>query len=148
MDTQIRTFLNCLRVEKGLADNTIQAYRRDIEKFAAFTHGRKLAAKDIQRSDVVDFLATLYSDSYVLSLVRMGEVPVTTNTKSLLSQSTDPAYSNFLYDLVAGAPAFTQSWDQALGSTLATPMLTEIQKLFNGQDSPQQFVSNVLAIQS
>jgi integrase/recombinase XerD len=60
VDTQIRAFLNCLRVEKGLADNTIQAYRRDIEKFAAFTAGRKLAAKDIQRADVVDFLAALY----------------------------------------------------------------------------------------
>lgn len=96
----------------------------------------------------VDFLKTVYSDSYVLGLVKMGEVPVTTNTKALLGQSSDPAYSNFLYNLVADAPNFTQSWDQALGSTLATPMLTEIQKLFNGQDTPQQFVSNVLAIKS
>jgi xylobiose transport system substrate-binding protein len=100
------------------------------------------------RTTATDFLATVYSDSYVLGLVKMGEVPVTTNTKSLLSQSTDPAYSTFLYNLVADAPNFTQSWDQALGQTLATPMLTEIQKLFNGQDTPQQFVSNVLAIQS
>ena len=100
------------------------------------------------RTTATDFLQTVYSDSYVLGLVKMGEVPVTTNAKSLLSQSSTPAYSNFLYDLVAGAPSFTQSWDQALGSTLATPMLTEIQKLFNGQDSPQQFVNTVLAIQS
>jgi xylobiose transport system substrate-binding protein len=100
------------------------------------------------RTTATEFLQTVYSDSYVLGLVKMGEVPVTTNTKALLSQSSTPAYSNFLYDLVADAPTFTQSWDQALGSTLATPMLTEIQKLFNGQDSPQQFVSNVLAIQS
>ena len=60
MEAQIRTFLNCLRVEKGLAENTILAYRRDIVKFAAFCAERKLAAKDIQRSDVVDFLALLY----------------------------------------------------------------------------------------
>ena len=60
METQIRTFLNCLRVEKGLAENTILAYRRDIVKFAAFCAERKLAAKDIQRADVVDFLASLY----------------------------------------------------------------------------------------
>jgi integrase/recombinase XerD len=60
VETQIRTFLNCLRVEKGLSDNTIQAYRRDIGKFADFAAGRKLAAKDIQRGDVVDFLGTLY----------------------------------------------------------------------------------------
>jgi len=60
MEAQIRTFLNCLRVEKGLAENTILAYRRDIVKFAAFCAQRKLTAKDIQRSDVVDFLASLY----------------------------------------------------------------------------------------
>jgi integrase/recombinase XerD len=60
LETQIRTFLNSLRVEKGLSDNTIQAYRRDMAKFAAFAATRKLAAKDIQRSDVVDFLASLY----------------------------------------------------------------------------------------
>ena len=102
------------------------------------------ASKDTAAS----FLETVYSDSYVGGLVKMGEVPVTTNTKSLLSQSSDPAYSNFLYNMVSTAPNFTQSWDQALGSTLATPVLTEIQKLFNSQDTPQQFVSNVLAIKS
>jgi len=60
VEAQIRTFLNCLRVEKGLAENTILAYRRDIVKFAAFCAERRLAAKDIQRADVVDFLASLY----------------------------------------------------------------------------------------
>jgi integrase/recombinase XerD len=60
LETQIRTFLNCLRVEKGLSDNTIQAYRRDIVKFSEFAATRKLAAKDVSRGDVVDFLASLY----------------------------------------------------------------------------------------
>jgi integrase/recombinase XerD len=60
LETQIRTFLNCLRVEKGLSDNTIQAYRRDIAKFAAFATARRLGAKDVRRGDVVDFLGTLY----------------------------------------------------------------------------------------
>jgi integrase/recombinase XerD len=60
VETQIRTFLNCLRVEKGLSDNTIQAYRRDIAKFAAFAATRHLGAKEVRRGDVVDFLGTLY----------------------------------------------------------------------------------------
>ena len=60
MESHIRTFLNCLRVEKGLSDNTIQAYRRDIEKFGAFVAQRKLGTKDVCRSDVVDFLGSLY----------------------------------------------------------------------------------------
>jgi len=60
LESELRTFLNCMRVEKGLADNTIQACRRDIEKFAAFTAERKLGVKDVRRSDIVDFLASLY----------------------------------------------------------------------------------------
>jgi len=60
LESAIRTFLNCLRVEKGLADNTIQAYRRDMEKFASFVGQRKLGVKDVRRGDIVDFLASLY----------------------------------------------------------------------------------------
>jgi integrase/recombinase XerD len=60
LEAHIRTFLNSLRVEKGLADNTVQAYRRDITKFAAFVTERKLATKDVTRGDVVDFLGSLY----------------------------------------------------------------------------------------
>lgn len=93
-----------------------------------------------------DFLKTTYSDAYVQGLIEKGEVPVTTNAEKLLAQAPDPAYAKFQYDLVQKAPSFTQSWDQALGLTLGTPLLTEIQKLFNGQSSPEQFVSAVLAI--
>lgn len=60
MEAQIRAFLNVLRVEKGLSDNTIQAYRRDILKFAAFINERRLEIGAISRGDVVDFLASLY----------------------------------------------------------------------------------------
>lgn len=60
MEGHVLEFLNCLRVEKGLSDNTIQAYRRDIQKFAAFATGRGLETEDVTRSDVVDFLASLY----------------------------------------------------------------------------------------
>jgi len=61
VEADIRTFLNCLKVEKGLSDNTIQAYRRDIEKFYAFAKRRRLSTRDVQRADVVDFLASLYN---------------------------------------------------------------------------------------
>jgi integrase/recombinase XerD len=60
MEGHVREFLNCMRVEKGLSDNTIQAYRRDIQKFAAFAAERGRDTKDLTRSDVVDFLASLY----------------------------------------------------------------------------------------
>ncbi len=60
MESDIRTFLNCLRVEKGLSPNTIEAYGRDIRKFAAFAKERGLSTKQVTRSDIIDFLASLY----------------------------------------------------------------------------------------
>jgi integrase/recombinase XerD len=60
LEAQIRSFLNYLRVEKGLSTNTLHAYRRDMAKFAAFICKRNLQADQIERSHVVDFLRTLY----------------------------------------------------------------------------------------
>jgi len=60
VESEVRSFLNYLRVEKGLSDNTLEAYGRDLAKFVGFTHKRGLKAHKIRRSDVVDFLGTLY----------------------------------------------------------------------------------------
>jgi integrase/recombinase XerD len=56
----ISSFVTHLRVEKGLSSNTIVAYRRDLAKFDAFAKKRKLLLKDVNRNDLVDFLASLY----------------------------------------------------------------------------------------
>jgi integrase/recombinase XerD len=60
LEGPIRSFLNYLRVEKGLSANTVHAYRRDMEKFAAFAAKQKLTVNQIDRGHVVDFLRTLY----------------------------------------------------------------------------------------
>ena len=56
----INSYLNHVRVEKGLSPNTLTAYRRDLMKFEAFTKKRKLSVEKISRDDLVDFLASLY----------------------------------------------------------------------------------------
>lgn len=60
MEAEIRSFVNYLRVDKGLSQNTIENYRRDVDKFAVLVHERNLTVKEITRTDVVDFLASLY----------------------------------------------------------------------------------------
>jgi integrase/recombinase XerD len=60
-DTTIHVFLSYLRVEKGLSQNTILAYGRDLKRFAGFLNKRQKKKVDaISRDDVVDFLSSLY----------------------------------------------------------------------------------------
>lgn len=62
MEAEIRSFLNYLRVEKALSQNTLDAYRRDLAKFTEYAAGRGLKkVVEIKRSDLLDFLATLYA---------------------------------------------------------------------------------------
>ncbi len=56
----LSAFLTHVRVEKGLALNTVSAYHRDLAKFNAFAQKRKLALEAVSRDDLVDFLAGLY----------------------------------------------------------------------------------------
>ena len=60
MEAAIRSFLSYLRVEKGVSANTLDAYRRDVEKFAAFAAGQGLALDKVTRDEIVDFLRHLY----------------------------------------------------------------------------------------
>ena len=60
INAAINAFLTHVRVEKGLSNNTVSAYRRDLVKFEAFAKKRKLSLETIRRDDLVDFLASLY----------------------------------------------------------------------------------------
>ena len=56
----IASFLTHVRVEKGLSQNTMEAYRRDLAKFETYAKKKKLVMEDVARDDVVDFLSTLF----------------------------------------------------------------------------------------
>ena len=63
MESAIHVFLSYLRVEKGLAQNTILAYGRDLRRFAEFLRKRhKNQLEEVTREDVVDFLSSLYKE--------------------------------------------------------------------------------------
>lgn len=60
MEAAARSFLTWVRVEKGLAENTVAAYRRDLGKFTAWAEKHKRPLVAVTRDDVVDFLGSLY----------------------------------------------------------------------------------------
>jgi integrase/recombinase XerD len=60
LSAAIAGFLTHVQVEKGLASNTLSAYRTDLVKFAEFAKKQKLALEAIKQDHLVDFLAGLY----------------------------------------------------------------------------------------
>ncbi|MER7312657.1 extracellular solute-binding protein [Streptomyces halstedii] len=93
----------------------------------------------------IEFLKAMASETYAQDLVDNGDVPTTSNAASMLSGSPNPQFATDQYQMVEKAPSFTLSWDQALESKYATPLLTEISKLFAGKTSPEQFVEAMKA---
>ncbi len=60
MRNHIAAFINYAQVERGLAPNSVAAYRRDLNKFALFCEQRRLKLAAVERRQIVDFLGRLY----------------------------------------------------------------------------------------
>lgn len=61
LNPHIAAFLHYARAEKGLSTNTMLAYRRDMVKFAEFLESRSVSLLEATRSEIVDFLSSLYA---------------------------------------------------------------------------------------
>lgn len=55
----VEEFIALLRVERGLADNTLLAYRRDLQKLIAHAKSLKKSLLTIERNDLISLLAEL-----------------------------------------------------------------------------------------
>ena len=58
----IKHFIDYLRLEQSMSDNSIAAYAHDIEMFMDFLNGvnKSTSLKDIQQEDIEEFFAHLY----------------------------------------------------------------------------------------
>lgn len=55
----VERFLNYLTVEKGLSANTIEAYRRDIQKFSNFLQKTDQDITSFKRGELISFISSL-----------------------------------------------------------------------------------------
>jgi len=58
-DRAIRGYLAHLAVERGSSANTIAAYRRDLQRYAEFLAGRRIALDEVAAADVAAFQRSL-----------------------------------------------------------------------------------------
>jgi len=56
----ITDFVSYLKIEKGLAENSVEAYSNDVKKLRDFAEASKLAPVDIKHNDLVQFITELY----------------------------------------------------------------------------------------
>ncbi|GHH75315.1 sugar-binding protein [Streptomyces sulfonofaciens] len=89
---------------------------------------------------IAKFLAFMYSNHFINAQLQIGNLPTTTNTKDALSGSSNAKYLQYQYDLVAKAPDFQLSWDQAYTQDNSTPLQTAIQQFFNGTIDQDGFI--------
>jgi len=73
--------MNYLRGECHLADNTIAAYRRDMQRFTAWLKGRDLA--DLRINELSDYVATLHQEELAPSSIARNIVAIRTFFKFL-----------------------------------------------------------------
>ncbi|MBO3129373.1 site-specific tyrosine recombinase XerD [Dermatophilus congolensis] len=77
VERAVRVWLDHLRVERGLASNTLTAYRRDLGKYVEFLGGRGVQLlRDVHTADVVDFVSALRQGELgrVSSLASTGRI--------------------------------------------------------------------------
>ncbi|MFI6251980.1 extracellular solute-binding protein [Streptomyces sp. NPDC051016] len=106
-----------------------------------------LNSKSKNKSAALTYLKDyVLDDSQVDAYLAAGSVPPVNNLDARLaavSSADDKKWLTFVYDLVQNSPNFQLSWDQALPSDQADPLLTNVDKSFLGQIEPEEFGTNM-----
>jgi len=55
----IKDFVSFLKIEKGLAENSVFAYQNDVAKLRDFAESKNLSPKEIKYSDIKDLVVEI-----------------------------------------------------------------------------------------
>ncbi|MDR1189470.1 MAG: extracellular solute-binding protein [Bifidobacteriaceae bacterium] len=104
-------------------------------------------ATEAQQQAVIDYInSEAYTDETVDALIAGGAVPPASGIEDKLAAADDADFLLQAYDLVKNAPNFQMSWDQVLSSVQAQELLTQLDAIFMGTITPQEFADNMNAV--
>ncbi len=99
-------------------------------------------ATDEQKTVAKAYLTDgMFTDAMIDAYISNGGVPVVKVPTEKLESSEDAEFLKFVYNMISTAPAFQQSWDQALSPAQSEALLTNIDQLFLLKISPDQFAT-------
>jgi len=59
MDELLDQFINYIRIERGLADNTVASYSRDLVRFSNFLKSRRISPLEVSQGQITEFVQLL-----------------------------------------------------------------------------------------
>lgn len=121
-------------VEGGKGDPT--NLTGNLATFFSVTSKSDDAAKD----EATDWLLHgVLDDDYVDDLMANGAVPPVSGLEDKIAASDAPEWNEFVYETSEAADSFQLSWDQALDAQQAEALLTNLEKVFLMQITPEDF---------
>lgn len=96
-------------------------------------------ASESQQDTAIDFLTNgVFDDEYTQNLLDNGQVPPLAGVADEIEGGSD-SFLGTVADMIEAAPNFEMSWDQALPSAQSTALLENLDKLFSGTLTPEEF---------
>lgn len=83
----------------------------------------------------------VFNEEYTTFLLDGGGVPPVAGLEEQVAASEDADFLTLAYAMVRDAPHFQLSWDQALPSASAQELLTNLEKVFMLQSTPEDFTT-------
>ncbi len=103
------------------------------------------ASEEVQEQMTTYLNDYVFSEEYTTTLLEGGGVPPVVGIEDRLAETEHGDFLTFAYDLVQNAPNFTLSWDQALPAAQAQELLTNVDRIFLLEITPEEFVANMNA---
>ena len=95
MESYVNQFINYLEVERGLAQNTLESYGRDLHQFQIYLkNGNMEILKDSNRATIITYLSSLQSKGRAVSTISRNLAAIKSFYQYLLREhylENDPA---------------------------------------------------------